>query len=1088
MHSNIDRKVSLSPVYTFLVMVSIIGMTIYSAWLFNAEQERFGAIIDQEMTEIDKLMYTNINIRLNQHQSMVFILKSILESSSSAVQLKKDTSQSILQQTVSGLIEKNVDIHSINIESHIGYTLSAWDNTQHTFSEKFCTADCHYADFGNHELGLHVYLGDNFFLYSQPVESLRHDKIWIVYSIPKTPFKEFLNSTLQYSVLTEMKDGGEEFIKQRLSVNQTDPKLAFGKIVYHDTRSNTEILSSIFYLDRIKNYPRVYIYTQQELVSNRFYDSLFNRFLVAFLLLVITISFFIFLIKRKQAQIDDYTQAQIRLLNKDEALQKQRATFSLINTVPFGIIFIKEDYRIHLITAPIKGVLRVNNALKLNEDQLEEDSFIIDMLQNNITEKEVLLHEENGNQLFYMFELIDLTQRRFAQENAIADISNIRYVLTATNITNEIILRREKDAQINRQDNELKEMYEKEREDNKSKTVFLTTVSHEMRTPLNGIKGAIELINTSSLSNNERRYFDMIRSSSSNLLRLVNDVLDFTKIQSGKLEFVDKRFDLIDSLEKVSNSLSITKHSNVNILIENIGVRYSTVLGDPLRFEQVIINLLSNALKFTTLGYIKISLVKLGHSPETISYQVNITDTGVGIPKAKQQTIFQRFTQATADVQHTHGGTGLGLAISKSLCYLMGGDLTLDSEARNGSTFSATFTFKRPFTSSVNSYSAKKLYQPYYKGTDFDFMLRKRFLQYGFEIHNECTGSEDGTFFINYKDNRVVDISNMPKPVVIFSKVPINVINGDAHIINSPALSLRDVTNALDGFSDTRYNSDSKDDVFDYDFHSLKVLVVDDNETNRIVIKGFLESINCVVMEAEDGEIAIDKTHSFQPSLILMDLQMPKKNGIEATKYIRANFPELDLPIVALTAAVMAGDRENCMKAGMNGFLTKPIEPDVLIETLSGLFPCTQKNVSKEIPIVNEAMPVIKALNSSDTPTSNSVVETNEVLNIWNEEAFRKRLNNSDNLISKVLQSFLNRSTSRLTELDMSYQDSPESVRRASHAFKGMAKEIAADRLAKHLLDIELKAGKGVTEESDLHIINEEVDILVKQLPYLEKK
>lgn len=384
----------------------------------------------------------------------------------------------------------------------------------------------------------------------------------------------------------------------------------------------------------------------------------------------------------------------------------------------------------------------------------------------------------------------------------------------------------------------------------KAKEQFLANMSHEIRTPINGIAGMANLLSTTSSEEDKEKYINAIKNSTENLKVIINDILDLSVIESGKLKFEKIGFNIKYQLGAIMDTFQFQCREKGIDISYSISPETDTVfLGDPVRLNQILINLISNAVKFTHIGEITVDVTLDRKEGDKQYVKFEVTDTGVGIPKEKIHHIFESFTQADESVTRRYGGTGLGLSIVKQLVELQEGEL---------------------YVNSVES-----------KGTKF-------------------------TFIIPYESGKIQDL--------------------------------------------VQPESSQNKDAPTHSFEGVKVLLVEDNDINRLYALNILKKWKCEVDGAENGYIALEKLRSNEYDIILMDIQMPIMDGYEATKNIRSTFPEPKnkIPIIALTANAIKGDNEKCLEIGMNDYLPKPFQPEDLYASISK-FAIDQQNV-EDIP------------------------------------------------------------------------------------------------------------------------------------------
>ena len=512
---------------------------------------------------------------------------------------------------------------------------------------------------------------------------------------------------------------------------------------------------------------------------------------------------------------------------------------------------------------------------------------------------------------------------------------------------------------------------------NVAKRNFLAVMSHEIRTPVNGIIGMTELALKTRLSVEQRDYLDTVNTSAQSLLDLLNDILDFSKIEAGKLELERAEFKLREMLDETLASYASRAHSKgLELLLDVRGDTPETVIGDSHRLRQIILNLVSNAVRFTSCGevVVRVGVSKMGVSGNEVVLDFSVSDTGCGIPEAKLGLVFDAFAQADNSTTRQFGGTGLGLSISRELVSLMHGRISVTSEVGRGSTFSFTARFgvrtgTVPELPMVLAGRRALLFEPH----PLSALLIQQKLA-SMAVGCVCCGSADIALRMVEReqfDFVLVDTFRSPTELARFvsaierlsasGKHPAIIAIKAAHVqipAELPGVSgailkpvtprrLRSVLYAALSPVDSRDVRSAAPHGVSPHGRRLRILVAEDNATNRRIVSGFLSNWGHEVTLCGDGEEAISKWEDNAFDLILMDLQMPRLDGIAAARRIRAFEAERKLdriPIVALTANVQKGIRDDCAKAGMDGYLGKPMRELELLRCLEGVVPGLQRS------------------------------------------------------------------------------------------------------------------------------------------------
>ncbi len=614
---------------------------------------------------------------------------------------------------------------------------------------------------------------------------------------------------------------------------------------------------------------------------------------------------------------------------------------------------------------------------------------------------------------------------------------------------------------------------------NVAKSEFLANMSHELRTPLNGIIGMTHFTLESKLTTEQRQQLNTIDASAKTLLSLLNDILDVSKVEAGRLVLEESDFDLQVLVDTTTEMHAISAYEKGIELMASIENDVPTALrGDEERLRQVIVNMLGNALKFTEEGEVELQVGLEAYQEDGVALHFSVRDTGIGIPKEKHAAIFERFSQADNTITRKYGGTGLGVTISKQIVELMNGRIWVESEAGEGATFHFIVELRVQANAKLeNSGRSEKLkglrilivddnasqrrvlehmvmgwgLQPqvvcsgydavqrlramYLRGKPFDICLLdqrlpiKNGFQIAEEICHDATLSNVALVLMTQPGEQVIDEGSDSR---IIEASVVKPVKKEALLL---AL-LRSIGESMDEGEDK-----VAPQVADSDVPPLNILVAEDNEVNQQVAKLALSRLGHSMTLAENGQQALELWRQGDFDLILMDVQMPEMDGITATKRLREEEGEYShIPIVAATAHAMASDRDKCIEAGMDDYITKPINLEQLQHTIARAYTCRR----------------IGSADSEDIALTDKWPVSTETA-LYNLAPLRTLTQGNNTQLQDLIRVFTQNIEKNILALQEAIErDDAEQVEASAHKLKGSAGQLNALAMSEMAFELEI--------------------------------
>jgi two-component system sensor histidine kinase/response regulator len=788
---------------------------------------------------------------------------------------------------------------------------------------------------------------------------------------------------------------------------------------------------------------------------------------------------------------------------KAELALEERTNFldSLIEMSPLAVAVLNPDFRLRMCNRAFEGLF------------LYRRQEILGRHLSRLIPANLRLEGEAHHDALVSGKTLHVTTQRRRSDGTEVDVEVFSVALRGTGDSAGYLLLYQDITERKLAENALLHAKDAAESASRAKSEFLANMSHEIRTPMNGIIGMTELALDTELTAEQREYLNMVKTSAASLLSLINDILDFSKIEAGKLDLDMSDFSLRQSIGETLKALGFRAHQKGLELAWRVAEDVPDYLaGDAGRVRQVLVNLVGNAVKFTERGEVVVEIERDPESTEAIVVlHFCVRDTGIGIAKEKQDMVFGAFTQADSSTTRKYGGTGLGLAITKRLIDLMGGKLWLESEPGVGSAFHFTIRFETASSHPASDYPDPKIvsHASILVVDDNEtnrIILVEMLGRWGMQVATAKdarealeilarSGNRDARFSAVISDLQMPHmdgfefVENIRKSAQ-FGRIPVLMLSSSAQqgehercrklgisaylakpiqpselldaILSALSLHASEPDEAQDETQEVLSQSNWR--------QGMKVLLAEDNAVNRTLATRLLQKHGHTVVVVENGRQALEALERETVDLVLMDVQMPEMDGLEATAAIREKEKKTGdhLPIIALTAHAMKGDREKCLAAGTDDYLTKPIRT-------ADLFAAVERLRNTKTDAIPEATAITNA----------------PVTNTFDIDAALRHVEGDRDLLDEIVRIFAEQCPKIMYEIQNAIRAADLPVlERAAHSLKGSASNLCAVGVTQCAAELEESARSGNSSRSreQFEALESEVGKLLRELEAFSRK